>query len=169
MYSNTGSLPCIHKGHLVPARTYSFTDNQIKSTFTYTNAVPQYASFNSGEWSDWEANIRAYAVNTCSARKGDLYLLTGTSDIRITSTDPWPDNWKIGSVKTMLEDPKIVIPNSLWTAGCCVSDQGKKHFALIGNNVPVKKDMLTTLLSLEHLQKLLGKNQHQIKLFPGGC
>ena len=45
------------------------------STFTYTNAVPQIAVFNSGQWAQYERRIREYATNNCSPQGGDLYLI----------------------------------------------------------------------------------------------
>lgn len=173
MYSNTGYLPCIHKGHLVPAQTYSFDDDQISSTFTYTNAVPQYATFNSGKWSAYEERIREYARNKCSPRRGDLYLLTGTSDIRITDVTETTFHSETAIPNKMPEEPKIVIPNSMWTAGCCVRDHDQTvlgAFAVIGNNDPVKRH--TFRLDIKDLEKELAvEYKHHMELFPGkpGC
>lgn len=170
MYSNTGNLPCIHKGHLVPAETYSFSKDHIRSTFIYTNAVPQYATFNTGEWSQYEKRIRDYAQYKCSKNGGDLYLLTGISEMRMT----WPSKDKIrGTVEQlhkMPEPPKIVIPNSMWTAGCCVTVNGQHvlgSFAVIGNNVPLKEKILMSQVSVKTLTEQLELTD----LFPGkpGC
>lgn len=166
MYSNTGKLPCIHKGHLVPAETYSFSGDHIRSTFIYTNAVPQYATFNSGQWSNYEKRIRDYAKNTCSKNGGDLYLLTGVSERRI-SLIPLENSIDatFEPVDRMPEPPNIVIPNSMWTAGCCVSvlDQNVLgSFAVIGNNVPLKEDILMSQVSVKTLKKLV-----KLDLFPG--
>ena len=170
MYSNTDYLPCIHKGHLVPAETYSFSDDNMKSTFVYTNAVPQYETFNSGQWSVYEQVIRDYGENTCAYHSGDLYLLTGISDRRIvaaTKTDITHET-PPGTPKRMPNDPNIVIPNSMWTAGCCVS--GKKvlgSFAVIGNNDPIKDNIYMREMTVQSLEGMIGG----IKLFPGnvGC
>ena len=65
----------IHKGHLVPAETYSFSPGYMRSTFTYTNAVPQYGTFNSGQWAVYEKKIRNYAQNTCSKNNGEQFTI----------------------------------------------------------------------------------------------
>ena len=172
MYSDTRDLPCINKGHLVPAKTYAFSKENIKSTFVYTNAVPQYQKFNSGEWATYENKIREYGKDTCADNGWDLYLLTGTSDHRIGKnfmTDTVYDyGIPVGTPKRMPEDPKIVIPNSMWTAGCCVNDQQQVlgSFAVIGNNDWNKNKLLTSEVNVQELEGIIG-----ITLFPGknGC
>lgn len=169
MYSDTGNLPCIHKGHLVPAQTYSFSKDHIRSTFIYTNAVPQYAKFNSGQWSNYEKRIRDYARKSCSKKGGDLYLLTGISERRISWSSEDSIEATFEQVDHMPKLPNIVIPNSMWTAGCCVSvlDQHVLgSFAVIGNNVPLKEEILMTQVSVKTLTGLL-----KLNLFPGkpGC
>ena len=170
MYSNAGVLPLIHKGHLVPAQIYSFSDACIRSTFTYTNAVPQYATFNSGQWSKYERRIRHYAVDTCSQKwRGNLYLLTGTSNRRIKLEKGNNVVAKDEQLVRMPEAPNIVIPNSMWTAGCCVGLSGLVHgsFAVIGNNDPDKDKTYMVQVSVKGLTTLLGVAD----LFPGnsGC
>ena len=168
MYKN---VPGIHKGHLVPAETYSFSSDHIGSTFTYTNAVPQYGRFNTGQWSAYEKRIRNYAKNECAKKKnGDLYLLTGISDIQIYYQGNNVKKFKPqGTPRRMLKKPNIVIPNSMWTAGCCVS--GLKvfgSFSVIGNNVPNKLQIrMTQLKNVQVLEDLIGVQD----IFPGniGC
>lgn len=70
----------------------------------------------------------------------------------------------------MPEQPRIVIPNSMWTAGCCVSVIGQKvrgSFAVIGNNHPDKQEIVMTEVTVKSLTILLDV----INLFPGkaGC
>ncbi|KAJ7370291.1 DNA/RNA non-specific endonuclease [Desmophyllum pertusum] len=69
------------KGHLVPSHTYSSTQQRHRSTYTFTNAVPQRPTFNRGQWSQFEGRIRDYAEHTCIPPpvSGVLYLLTGSS------------------------------------------------------------------------------------------
>ena len=161
MYSNTG----IHKGHLVPAETYSFSLHHVRSTFVYTNAVPQYQTFNSGQWSKYEDMIRDYGKNKCAKKKGTLYLLTGISDRRILGKNEKgiPYGKLVGTPKRMPEDPKIVIPNSMWTAGCCVKGQKVLgSFAVIGNNDPIKHKIYMSEVTVDSLGQVIGVN-----LFPG--
>ena len=69
-----------------------------------------------------------------------------------------------GTPKRTSKLPKIVIPNSMWTAGCCVS--GKKvlgSFAVIGNNDSNKLKTLMSRLTVSNLEITIGI----IDLFPG--
>ena len=122
------------KGHLAPAHTFSQDQERYASTFTYTNAVPQWQSFNRGAWKTFEDGIREYAEGCTQAHDhGTLYLLTGTSFSRYD-----PDNWPVANqVQIDLLDQQIVIPASMWTAGCCVrpNNQDTTSFAVIGNNL----------------------------------
>ena len=163
MYSNTGLLPCIHIGHLVPAETYSFTVNHIRSTFVYTNAVPQYAAFNGGKWSAYERKIRDYARKECRRQNGNLYQLTGISDKRIEIQGNSRQAVR-QALDRMPEEPNIAIPSSMWTAGCCVRGQNVLgSFAVIGNNDPIKQRMNMSQMMVKKLAGLIGVNQ----LFPG--
>ncbi|KAK2548839.1 hypothetical protein P5673_030882 [Acropora cervicornis] len=160
------------KGHLLPAQTYSFTKPHILSTFTYTNAVPQVSGFNTGQWRQYENKIREYATSECSPKGGDLYLITGISEVNLQQ--------KAGKLEAIqkipLQDlgaktaPKVSIPRSMWTAGCCiVSSVGAVgSFAVIGNNLKTTK---VESLKMTELQDFLLIGVHgfggtDIKLFP---
>ena len=119
---------------MVPGHTFSSTINRFISTYTYTNAVPQFPYFNRGRWSRIERRIRDYAPQ-CT---GTLYLLTGTAFTQV---------WDINGLQYVFQPinrlhrvgnnpPDIVIPNLMWTAGCCVHQNGNvEKFAVIGNNI----------------------------------
>jgi len=158
------------RGHLVPAATLSSTLEGYLSTFTYTNAVPQHTSFNTGPWNVFEDKIRKYASEKCIKSGGTLYLITGTS-----FTNSLGDNTVV--IETLLKKggkSDISIPNSLWTAGCCVLENGYvESFAVIGDN---GKDPNMREIKLPELQKILladvTANGRQIggpevDLFPG--
>lgn len=157
MYSETNKYKPyelkIHKGHLVPAETYSFSPDHLRSTFTYTNAVPQYGTFNCGKWAKYEKLIRQKAKE-CSANNGNLYLLTGVAK-------------KTGTPESRMPvQPKIVIPDYMWTAGCCVSvlNQGKPDsFAVIGKNVPDVDEIDMSTPTVNKLGTIIGN----VNLFPG--
>ena len=87
MYAGYGTgLMGIHKGHLNPVKVNSYDQEHMDATFTYTNAVPQYAKFNIGPWKTEEMKIAAYVKDTCATRPGNsavMYLLTGTSKFRL--------------------------------------------------------------------------------------
>lgn len=149
----------------------------LDSTFTYTNAVPQCQRFNSqAHWAKYEGWIREYAM-ACSGR---LYLLTGTSFAHIQRHDrngrlPPPDQPNIEWFNQ--KDPTIAIPNSLWTAGCCVRpDNSAKSFAVMGNNVQGGPAEVTQQITVTQLQNILTDDvRHNnlayqdvhVSLFPG--
>lgn len=162
------------RGHLAPAGTLSSTMEGYLSTYTYTNAVPQYKGFNSGDWNVFEELIRKYAKQ-CILKpgRGTLYLLTGTS-FTTFSTDGVIDN-KL-AIKTLLnkgDKSDISIPNSLWTAGCCVYANGAESFAVIGKNDQIPKLQEIKLAKLEEILRAdvgnegLGIGGPAVKLFPG--
>lgn len=171
------------KGHLVPGATYSKTQQRFDSTYTYTNAVPQHNTFNGGKWSQFEKRIRKYAEKTCIKqlrvmmrgklqllRPGTLYLLTGTSFARIQELQNGdPQGYfpvganQIGTIDT----GKIFVPNSLWTAGCCVRQNGQftRSFAVMGNNVETfHRNFLTRQITVAQLQTILTADVNHFQL-----
>lgn len=164
---------------MVPGHTFSSTINRFISTYTYTNAVPQFPYFNRGRWRTIEGSIRGYAPR-CT---GTLHLLTGTAFTQV---------WKIdGGLQPVFQpidqlgnDPLgIVIPNSMWTAGCCVHLNGNvRNFAVIGNNIqnahfdengiPRANGLLITVPTLERILRYdvnlhIGVPNQNVRLFPG--
>jgi len=159
----------IQKGHLVPAMTYSFDCLSMVSTFKYTNAVPQYATFNTGPWKKYEDKVRKFAEDECSPQGGNLFLLTGTSGA-VRKQDGTAKNEKYQYLGQYPDTP-IAIPNSMWTAGCCIANgQVMGGFAAFGNNVQLNPEMhQVTVAELENFL-LIGVGR-QVSLFPGqgGC
>ena len=155
----------LQKGHLVPAQTYSSSEERLLSTYKYTNAVPQVKAFNVGQWAQFEKRIRNYARLTCVPNNGVLFLLTGTSFGKVLDGE-----WKV--VKWQKLGP-ISIPNSMWTAGCCVYKYERaESFAVIGNNDP--NQLFTRQITLRKLQKILTTDVNRtrlgglrVNLFPG--
>ena len=109
-----------------------------------------------------------------------MFLLTGISEVRIQIHKGQPAaSLQPGLLKRIEKQPNIVIPNSMWTAGCCVHSNGAVlgAFALIGNN-----DQNTNLIYMSQvkvkdcLQNFLrvgvnGTRGRAVRLFPGnrGC
>lgn len=167
------SIP-FHRGHLVPKQTYSSTEKSTKSTYTYTNAVPQRPFLNSGMWSKYEEKIRWYGKE-CTRRDGVLYLLTGIAYFFIHYDGKFTAIYQAPEVLKPEHNPKhfgIVIPNSLWTAGCCVSPTAVGNFAVIGNNLQRReKGGITGELKVSQLEDLLQSdlrltNGQHVNLFP---
>ncbi|XP_020619429.1 uncharacterized protein LOC110057192 [Orbicella faveolata] len=182
----------LHKGHLFAALTSSGLPqiapnaqnaaNSARSTYQYTNAVPQCAAFNTGQWRVWEGSIRTYAVNICIPAQGTLYLITGVSFVGITNANP-PQAVQV-PITTLPPAPPnnpaaIDKPNSMWTAAICVPAQGGQpySFAVIGNNVQIPANMFTQQITVAQLEVILqadivinGVKRNmggKVKLFPG--
>ena len=163
---------------MAPSATCSSSQERCDATYTYTNAAPLKPDFNGGMWSRFEGSIRRYARETCTmAAAGTLYLLTGTSFVRIQQQQnqvvPVRDN--IGQIGNQ---ERIDVPNSLWTAGCCVRQNGAltRSFAVMGNNVQNDQQnfKLTLQIDLVQLQNILAQDdatRNNVNLFPGnpGC
>lgn len=166
---------------MVPSGTLSNSQKRYDSTYTYTNAVPQRKGFNGGQWSTFEKRIRTYARKCTKPIKrqlgrprqqaGILYLLTGTSFARIDENqngDPRANFQEvavneIGTIAT----GKINIPNSLWTAGCCVRPNGQytRSFAVMGNNVRnTHQESLTRQVTVAQLETILTADVHYFDL-----
>ena len=159
--------------------TYSFSKAYMHSTFTYTNAVPQISGFNRGKWARYEIKIRQYATTKCSPNGGDLYLITGISEVNLLEKAG-----KLEAIQGELRDlgtktaPKVSIPRSMWTAGCCIAPSrvALGAFAVIGNNLKDKSKVFISQVDMTELQDFLligvrGFGGTAINLFPGnlGC
>ncbi|KAK2551201.1 hypothetical protein P5673_027963, partial [Acropora cervicornis] len=163
------------KGHLVPAKTYSSTPDSFRSTFFYSNAVPQRPTFNRGQWFQFENRIRVYAQQcTQGPQPGALYLITGTAFGHITNGGQGMTPVQVSQLGPAGKNPAIDIPNSMWTAGCCVQPNGIESFAVIGNNVPVQTNILMQQIPVARLQGILAADVvnlniggPNVDLFPG--
>ena len=154
IYQNN-PLGC-HKGDLYPAMTASgnpaITANNAACTYQFPNAMPQSGSFNTGQWRVWEGNIRYFARYVCIPTGGVLYLVTGISYAAIQNTQPK----QATPVPIVLFAPGIQKPNSMWTAGACLYQNGECYtFAVIGNNVPHPPGMLTQEITQTDLSNIL--------------
>ena len=147
------------------------------STFTYTNAVPQISGFNRGMWAQYEKKIREYATRECSVNGGDLYLITGISEVSL-QCDGGGAIQKIPLKVLKPSGDAVSIPRSMWTAGCCIArSRGVLGaFAVIGNNRKDKKKVFISQVDMTELQDFLligvrGFGGTAINLFPGnlGC
>ena len=149
----------------MPASTYSFDCLSMVSTFRYTNAVPQYAAFNNGDWKTYEGLVKVFAEHTCN---GELYLLTGTSEAVLTPTGAVQQNLRFFPQNNPNTMSNIAIPNSMWTAGCCIipGKGASGGFAAIGNNVQMNPEMHQ--VDVQDLEEILAIGTGAaIKLFPG--
>ena len=184
--------PQLSRGHMNPSAINSFDKNHMKATYTLSNAVPQFQTFNSKEWGDQEAKIRNYAKNTCGHGDGTLYMLTGISDYGLkkptgggkpVQDQTIPQQCPEYKFKSDGYDEKLGTPRALWSAGCCVwkklsttAPPAKKakwqpvtSFAVMSNNHAVKNNLHLTQMSVADLEKLLSApgQPKAVKLFPG--
>lgn len=173
-----------------PSAINSFDKNHMKATYTLSNAVPQFQTFNSNEWGNQEQKIRDYAKNTCGKGDGTLYMLTGISDYGLISTGggkPVQDTTITQDCpeykfKSDNKDETLGTPRALWSAGCCVWEKpattappAKKpkwqpvtSFAVMSNNHANKNNLHLTQMSVADLETLLtAPGQSKVNLFPG--
>ena len=110
---------------------------------------------------------------------GTLYLLTGPSFVRIQQQQPQNQVFEVPATLGQIgNQEQIDVPNSLWTAGCCVRQNGAstRSFAVMGNNVQNDQQnfKLTLQIDLVQLQNILAQDdatRNNVNLFPGnpGC
>lgn len=166
------------KGHLNPAYINSFDKKHVLATFTYSNAVPQYGSFNRGLWRKFERKIVNYVTEQCAIKNKSsavMYLMTGSSKFRLQDGTEKPVHDK-GQIKIHYfpgpgSNGSIVRPNSMWTAGCCVwEDENHKEMAqsiaVMGNN-DFTKNLTIMSMTLVELEKMLVYDGNEpVSLFP---
>ena len=172
-----------------PSAINSFNKDFMTATFTLTNAVPQFEASNCGPWQDFETKIVDYAKDICGPRGGTLYLLTGRSENGIIP-DPLNPGKVLQDAKNTVPKPyqntfgsvnqNLVIPRSVWTAGCCLwTEPGRmtgnlwparraQSFAVMSNNQKDKGKLYQTQMSVRELEELLrDQNSAAVNLFPG--
>lgn len=162
----------ILRGHLAAFETLSYSEASGLASFSYLNAVPQYRTFNCGQWRVYEVRIRQFATNECAALGGSLYLITGTSEAHLLGQGGPVQRQSMDTLPSQPgTQPYLSIPNSMWTVGCCVSPAGVVlgAFAVIGNNVPQADQVFMSNPSVTQVQEFIrtGANDPTIQLFPG--
>ncbi|KAM9400097.1 endonuclease domain-containing 1 protein-like [Salvelinus alpinus] len=154
----------LERGHLFPC-SYA-PDNATKSsTFTLTNAVPQYSSFNKGSWKTMEGRVREALLNNCknNNKKIKAYVVTGA----------------VPSNNNKLKE-RVNIPDLLWTAFCCYNSEKDKWVAEAHWGENKKKELNTEVLEPHNLTDLyVMLNNHYrvdgvvgvdgVKVFPEKC
>ena len=169
-----------------PSAINSFNKDFMTATFTLTNVVPQFKASNCGPWQKFEKKIVDYAKDICGPSGGTLYLLTGRSENGI-KPDPQNPGKVVYDAKNTVPKPivinkfgsvNLVIPRSVWTAGCCLwTEPGRvlgslwparraQSFAVMSTNQKDKDKLYQTQMSVRELEELL-KAPSAVNLFPG--
>ncbi len=93
------------RGHLFP-NALAADNITAESTFTLTNTVPQYGSFNNGSWGRMERTVRSTVDSHCRDKDNAsnilAYVLTGA----------------VPSQANLLNQ-RVNIPSNMWTVFCC--------------------------------------------------
>ena len=186
LYKNQ-PISCLYdRGHLVPVNILRYSLESAYATFTFTNCVPQIAGFNRGQWKKYETKIVQYAQHYCAPSGGTLYLITGTSKVKFKETLS-PLNEITGVDKSVQpmeafhddvdtypqHGPKILIPNSMWTVGCCLglNNEVMGAFGVMGGN-SLNQQLLNEFMmprqTVASVQEALQLEDKSIKLFPNG-
>ena len=113
----------ISRGHLI-ASQYG-RNNQTKkiATFIYTNVVPQFATFNSKSWENYETKLITWGTQNCAEVKGAtnvrLFIVVGA----IPSTVSGPSKQRYFGNKGFSDYKDHIypvnVPSHMWTAACC--------------------------------------------------
>lgn len=152
----------VNRGHLFPC-CHAADEDTAKSTFTLTNAVPQYKSFNGGSWSDMEQKVRSVMDSHCRDKNNEknilAYVLTGA----VPNTKRPPQ----------LLNNRVNIPSDMWTVFCCYNRESNKwksqaHWAENKDESKGSKPIPPkTLVALQTFLK--SKYNKESLLFNGGC
>ena len=105
---------------------------------------------------------------------GTLYLITGTSQARLLNNNLQVQRESLVRFPSATSQQYINIPNSMWTAGCCVVNGNVQGaFAVMGNNVPQSGNIHMSSMSVEQLENIIrvGEGYQSLTLFPEapGC
>ncbi|KAA0709968.1 Endonuclease domain-containing 1 protein [Triplophysa tibetana] len=154
-FNNCYSSDELNRGHLFPS-CHSGDEVIARSTFTYTNTVPQKKSFNGGSWNRMEIDtIKLMAVN-CRDEK-DKKVLAHV----LTGAVPGKDLLKY----------RVNIPSFMWMTFCCYNNKSPFSRAYWApNQDEYNNDLRINEITLQELQKNLTENNIKVtQLFDKYC
>ena len=124
----------ISRGHLIASQYGRNSQTKKKATFKYTNVVPQFATFNSGSWQEYETKLITWGTQNCAEVKGAtnvrLFIVVGAipSTVRGPSKQRYFGKEGFSDYKKPILYP-VNVPSHMWTAACCTySDKGKLRY-----------------------------------------
>ena len=135
----------MHKGHMIAAAYGQGHGGApgVRATFTYTNAVPQMGSFNSGAWKEGEKKVIEFAKlcdkNAIANKKTGLtYVVVGVVPSHYLGKPKYFGAPGFSEIQDATHS--IVFPEIMWTAACCVQsdDTVTGTMAFYGRNIPKK-------------------------------
>ncbi|XP_073700854.1 endonuclease domain-containing 1 protein-like [Garra rufa] len=140
-------------GHLFP-NSHAPDETTAESTFTLTNTVPQWGTFNRGSWRRMEQKVRDDMLDYCRDQDNNAnilaYVLTGAV----------PGN--------KLLNKRVNIPSHMWTAFCCYNFKSKEwvskaHWADENTPNPIPEK------TLKELEDFLSDKFKPSELFSERC
>lgn len=124
----------LDRGHLSPNSINANDHDKQVSTFTLTNAAPQFAEFNEKSWRNYECVAKQTIMDLAPNEK--VYVMTGTFGAAKDSSGN--DMWMNGDHIDKKKNP-VLIPGYYWKAVCYPgnTETGKSSwgYALIQENV----------------------------------
>ena len=110
-YKHRGSR--LTRGHLEPRNTNNDYEIKQRTTFTLTNAAPQYKLFNEGSWERIECLTREMIFK--NNLYDDVYIITGVSG-----------RAKDNNNKDVFVNKRVKVPGYFWKAVCFPGNQNKQ-------------------------------------------
>ena len=143
---NTKKTP-VHRGHLIAARYGGNNAARVLATFTYTNVVPQFGTFNSGQWNKAEGEeVVKWSRENCAKHGGQatqnarIFIVVGaipstygTFSARFFGQSGFSDyqGWSVlqdtYSQNTGKKEYRVNVPRYMWTAVCCTFQYQEAH------------------------------------------
>ena len=124
----------ISRGHLIASQYGRNNQTKKEATFIYTNVVPQFATFNSGSWQEYETKLITWGTQNCAEVKGAtnvrLFIVVGAipSTVRGPSKQRYFGKEGFSDYKKPILYP-VNVPSHMWTAACCTySDKGTLRY-----------------------------------------
>ena len=134
----------IHRGHLIAAQYARGSDNRVRETFVYTNAVPQFGALNSNDWQTSEKRLITWARNNCDGAPihiivGSVPSTFGRNENRFFGEAGFSDFNDRYSMIYMIKGPfRVNVPAYMWTAACCDTGSNIRNVAFYAPNHPGK-------------------------------
>ena len=122
------------RGHLIPSSYAKGNQAKIDASFSLTNIVPQFETFNNGPWSTSEQKLLDWGKKNCASSNADMFVVVGTVPSTFGNSPNNPrffgasgfsefegfskrtDTYSKDSGK---KEYRINVPKFMWTAACC--------------------------------------------------